>query len=245
MTILHNKALFFPLLLIICLLSVTKSFQIPSYTLSARRQPQNVLQMSSETTPSLDVSQFMQGDRPEGTQDYIMQQTMIRVKDPMKSLEFYCNVLGFKLVMYREFPQWQFNVYFVAPVSAADIPQGDEAAQWDFCMKTPGTIEITWNYGTEKQEGMVYNTGNADATGTQDGQKVKVRDRQHAVVERLVRISSNKSFIVCWLLLPIKNLALLRVDLVISALPFPMFTKRANDSKGWAAPLPKRPILVA
>ena len=58
---------------------------------------------------NLDVSKYMTGDRPDGTKDYIMQQTMIRVKDPEKSLDFYCNVLGFKLVMYREFPQWGFN----------------------------------------------------------------------------------------------------------------------------------------
>lgn len=36
---------------------------------------------------------------------------MFRVKDPVKSLEFYCDVLGFKLLMYKEFPQWGFNVY--------------------------------------------------------------------------------------------------------------------------------------
>ena len=68
--------------------------------------------MSSTTeTTTPDVSRFMSGDRPEGTKDYVMQQTMIRVKDPMKSLEFYCDALGFKLVMFREFPQWGFNVY--------------------------------------------------------------------------------------------------------------------------------------
>ena len=36
---------------------------------------------------------------------------MYRVKDPIKSLEFYCDVLGFTLIMYKEFPQWEFNVY--------------------------------------------------------------------------------------------------------------------------------------
>eukprot|EP00546_Thalassionema_frauenfeldii_P011613 CAMPEP_0178927086 /NCGR_PEP_ID=MMETSP0786-20121207/18954_1 /TAXON_ID=186022 /ORGANISM="Thalassionema frauenfeldii, Strain CCMP 1798" /LENGTH=206 /DNA_ID=CAMNT_0020602403 /DNA_START=140 /DNA_END=760 /DNA_ORIENTATION=- len=121
---------------------------------------------------SIDVSQFMGGDRPAEAKDYIMQQTMIRVKDPMKSLEFYCNVLGFKLVMYREFPQWEFNVYFVAPVNSADIPPTPEE-QWNFCMRTPGTIELTWNYGSEKEDGLVYNTGNGDSTGTGDGQKIK------------------------------------------------------------------------
>merc|ERR1719343_968278 len=99
---------------------------------------------------------------------------MIRVKDPLKSLEFYCDVLGFRLVMFREFPQWEFNVYFVAPSNAADIP-GTPEEQWNYCMKTPGCIELTWNYGSEAADGLVYNTGNADSTGTQDGQKIKVR----------------------------------------------------------------------
>ena len=29
-------------------------------------------------------------------------------------------------------------------------------------MNTPGCIELTWNYGTENDDGRVYNTGNAD-----------------------------------------------------------------------------------
>lgn len=56
--------------------------------------------MSAEGT--LDVSSYMTGPTPEGTEDFIMQQTMVRVKDPKKSLDFYCNVLGFKLIMYSE-----------------------------------------------------------------------------------------------------------------------------------------------
>ncbi|KAG7350017.1 lactoylglutathione lyase [Nitzschia inconspicua] len=124
-----------------------------------------------------DVSQFMTGDRPAETKDYVMQQTMLRVKDPLKSLHFYCSVLGFKLVMYSEFPQWGFNVYFVAPVDSVHIPQGDDetakAARWKYCMNLPGCIELTYNYGTEQEDGQVYNTGNADSTGTTNGEKVK------------------------------------------------------------------------
>jgi len=132
----------------------------------------STLNMSTtSTTP--DVSRFMSGDRPEGTKDYVMQQTMIRVKDPMKSLEFYCDALGFKLVMYREFPQWGFNVYFVAPVDSSSIPEGDKDAQWEYCMKLPGCIELTYNYGSEKEDGLVYNTGNADKTGVSNGESVK------------------------------------------------------------------------
>lgn len=34
-------------------------------------------------------------------------------------------------------------------------------------------VELTWNYGSEAEEGMVYNTGNADTTGTSDGSKIR------------------------------------------------------------------------
>ena len=116
----------------------------------------------------------MTGDRPEGTKDYVMQQTMIRVKDPIVSLKFYCDVLGFKLVYYSEFPQWGFNVYFVAPVDSSQIPPTDNKEElWKFCMNTPGCIELTYNYGSETEDGLVYNTGNADTTGVPNGDKVK------------------------------------------------------------------------
>lgn len=101
-----------------------------------------------------------------------MQQTMVRVKDPRVSLDFYCNVLGFRLIMHREFPQWGFNVYFVAQCDPSLIPE-DKEEQWKFCMRSPACIELTWNYGSEAKEGKVYNTGNADHTGTADGQKIQ------------------------------------------------------------------------
>lgn len=97
---------------------------------------------------------------------------MLRVKDPQASLAFYCEVLGFNLLMHKECPQWSFNVYFVAPVDPTSIPS-DPKERRNFCMRTPGCVELTWNYGTEKEKGKVYNTGNSDATGTQDGQAVR------------------------------------------------------------------------
>jgi lactoylglutathione lyase len=121
----------------------------------------------------MDVSAYYAAEDLPETKDYLMQQVMVRVKDPVKSLDFYTKVLGFHLVMHRDFPQWGFSVYFVAYCKKADIPEGEEA-QWKFCMNCPACVELTWNHGSEKEEGgRCYNTGNSDATGTKDGEKVK------------------------------------------------------------------------
>mmetsp|Transcript_12925 Transcript_12925/g.30317 ORF Transcript_12925/g.30317 Transcript_12925/m.30317 type:complete len:214 (+) Transcript_12925:172-813(+) len=115
---------------------------------------------------------YMTAEPAPETKGFVMQQTMLRVKDPFKSLDFYTKVLGFKLLMYKQFPQWGFSVFFVAP-RHDPLPEGDDA-RWEQCMRTPGCIELTWNHGSETEAApMVYNTGNADATGTVDGQPIK------------------------------------------------------------------------
>jgi len=173
LSLVHNAI--FAIILILCAPLTSSFVNYPSKPLPFLSRSSKAINMSNagSSEGSIDVSRFMTGERPDGTSDFVMQQTMIRVKDPERSLEFYCDVLGFKLVMFREFPQWNFNVYFVAPVDSADIPEDDADAQWNYCMKLPGCIEVTWNYGSEKEEGMVYNTGNGDSTGTGDGSSVK------------------------------------------------------------------------
>jgi hypothetical protein len=78
----------------------------------------------SETQQQPDVSPFMNGPRPDETKEYIMQQTMVRVKDPVKSLEFYCNVLGFRLIHYSEVsvPIQTLFAFYVGYVKYMRIP---------------------------------------------------------------------------------------------------------------------------
>jgi len=98
------------------------------------------------------------------TKDFIMQQTMMRIKDPKKSLDFYTRVLGMTLLKRYDFPAMEFTVYFLGYMDPALIPSDDKEAT-KLCFTTPGTVELTHNYGTEMKEGPVYHNGNSDPRG--------------------------------------------------------------------------------
>jgi len=130
-----------------------------------------------ELPAPFDVSRYYTARPDAEAQKYLMQQMMIRVRDPKASLDFYTKILGFQLVMHRDFPKWSFSVYFVASPGSIDLskvpPASDPDKQWDFCMNTPGCVELTWNYGSESKAENVYNTGNSSTIGTSSGEKVK------------------------------------------------------------------------
>eukprot|EP00440_Ansanella_granifera_P050690 gb/GFBE01054941.1/.p1 GENE.gb/GFBE01054941.1/~~gb/GFBE01054941.1/.p1 ORF type:complete len:289 (+),score=73.08 gb/GFBE01054941.1/:1-867(+) len=123
-----------------------------------------------------DVSSYYAAKPDAATKDWVMQQTMFRVKDPKRSLDFYTKVLGMSLITVGDFPQWGFTVYFVGYPPEKDlgpVPE-DDAEKFAYCMRVPGCIELTWNHGSEVEDAdRVYNTGNSDSTGSSDGEAVK------------------------------------------------------------------------
>lgn len=65
-----------------------------------------------------------------------MLHTMLRVGNLPRSLEFYTQILGMKLLRQEDYPEGQFTLAFVG--------YGDEASHT--------VIELTYNYGVEKYE---------------------------------------------------------------------------------------------
>lgn len=92
--------------------------------------------------------------------------TMLRVKDPQKALDFYQRVFGMHLVKTLDFPEFEFTLYFLAQLGE-DEPQppkdAGEATRWMFSQR--GILELTYNYGTEKDADFHYHDGNEEPQG--------------------------------------------------------------------------------
>jgi lactoylglutathione lyase len=100
-----------------------------------------------------------EGVKETDTQSYRFNHSMIRVKDKDVSLKFYQEVMGMKLIRTLENKSANFNLYFLG---YAKRPQEEGGVN---PIAHEGLLELTWNYGTEKQEGRVYHDGNTEPQG--------------------------------------------------------------------------------
>lgn len=103
----------------------------------------------------------------DATGEFIMSQTMLRIRDPDKSLAFYRDVLGMTLLNRFDFPEMKFSLYFVGYLRPEDgaLPD-DKAARAEFTFRQRGAVELTHNHGTESDASFVgYHNGNSDPRG--------------------------------------------------------------------------------
>ena len=89
---------------------------------------------------------------------------MIRVKDYEKSLKFYQDVFGMSLVRTSENKDAKFNLYFLAYIGGKSIPT-TSANGVNPIADQEGVLELTWNYGTEKDSDFKYHNGNDQPQG--------------------------------------------------------------------------------
>ncbi|KAI9709672.1 MAG: hypothetical protein M1812_007650 [Candelaria pacifica] len=102
-----------------------------------------------------------EGVRETDTGSYKFNHTMIRVKDNSASLSFYQEVMGMTLLRTVENPNSGFNLYFLGyPSSSEKITPNKESTA-----NREGLLELTWNYGTEKDENFKYHNGNSEPQG--------------------------------------------------------------------------------
>jgi lactoylglutathione lyase len=90
------------------------------------------------------------------TDSYVLTHTMLRIKDPARSLEFYQQVLGFRLVTKLDFEEARFSLYFLQPRGHIDCADGT----LEHTFSRMGLLELTHNWGTEGDKSEMH-SGNS------------------------------------------------------------------------------------
>ena len=108
----------------------------------------------------------MSTTRPPETAGYVLNQTMLRIRDPKASLPFYTEVLGMTLLKRLDFEAGRFSLYFLAYLSPEERLPDDPAALTRAIFSRETTLELTHNWGTESDPDFGgYHNGNAEPRG--------------------------------------------------------------------------------
>lgn len=104
----------------------------------------------------------------EATRGFLLNHTMVRIKDPERSLDFYTRALGMRLIRKLDFPEMQFTLYFLGFVDedrAASVPADDPHARTTWTFGREAMLELTHNWGSEDDPDLGYHNGNETPQG--------------------------------------------------------------------------------
>jgi len=104
---------------------------------------------------------------PPQSAGFRLNHSMLRVKDPERSLAFYTGVFGMRLLRRLDFPEMSFSLYFLARLDddeARQVPE-DARARTEWTFRQRGILELTHNWGTEAQADFAYHNGNEQPQG--------------------------------------------------------------------------------
>ena len=102
----------------------------------------------------------------EGTEEFVFNQTMMRIKDPHISLDFYQRILGMTLLKTLDFPEMKFTLYFLGYLREEDLPVPENAVErTEYTFKQKALLELTHNWGTETDDSFAYHDGNSEPRG--------------------------------------------------------------------------------
>jgi lactoylglutathione lyase len=101
------------------------------------------------------------------TEGYVFNQTMMRIKEPERSMDFYTRVLGMRLIRKLDFPEMKFTLYFLGYLDdrqAHTVPN-DDAHRTTYIFGREAMLELTHNWGSEKDPDFAYHNGNDEPQG--------------------------------------------------------------------------------
>ena len=101
------------------------------------------------------------------TQSYVFNQTMVRVRDPKLSLDFYTRIMGKILCRKLDFSYMKFTFCFLSVTGDVDVHNvpDDENKRTTWTFSQRAMLELTHNWGTENDRDFSYHNGNSEPQG--------------------------------------------------------------------------------
>ena len=103
-------------------------------------------------------------EKDPATNGFVFNQTMLRIADPVRSLDFYTRVMGMTLLRKLDFPEMKFSLYFLTHGEDFSEISGDNARRTAQTFGRPAVLELTHNWG-DSAETVQYHNGNSDPRG--------------------------------------------------------------------------------
>lgn len=98
------------------------------------------------------------------TKGFVFNQTMLRIADPARSLDFYTRVMGMTLLKRLDFESMEFSLYFLAAGDDFSDISEDDGARTAQTFGRPAMLELTHNWG-DSADSVEYHNGNSDPKG--------------------------------------------------------------------------------
>lgn len=106
-------------------------------------------------------------NRDPATEGFVFNQTMLRIKSPEVTLDFYTRIMGMTLVKKLDFEQMEFSLYFLAAIDTHELVDWshDPRERLVQTFGRPAMLELTHNWGTEDDPDFSYHNGNDEPKG--------------------------------------------------------------------------------
>ncbi|QPG04632.1 lactoylglutathione lyase [Salinimonas marina] len=103
-------------------------------------------------------------DRDPATHGFVFNQTMLRIADPERSLDFYTRVMGMTLLKRLDFEQMEFSLYFLTAGDDFSDISDEDARRTQQTFGRPAMLELTHNWN-DTAENTRYHNGNSEPKG--------------------------------------------------------------------------------
>ena len=103
-------------------------------------------------------------EKDPATNGFVFNQTMLRIADPVRTLDFYTRVMGMTLLKKLDFPDMKFSLYFLTHGEDFSDISNDDAERTAQTFGRPAMLELTHNWG-DTPENTQYHNGNSDPRG--------------------------------------------------------------------------------